>query len=132
MLQIDVMNSEDVSVRPTRPEIPRAKPAVANKPPPMPAPQFKQLQVTPLPEIEELSNFNLDSMMAEVDSTSDEDLSQDVGYSSSIASSKISDILDGVSASPTGSSTDSGLLSSGEIHDSTVSGSGADPWTWAK
>ena len=135
MLQIDVMNSEDVSVRPSRPgpEIPRTRPGVvANKPPPMPAPHLKQLQVTPLPEIEELSNFNLDSMMAEVDSTSDEELSQDVGYSSSIASSKISDILDGVSASPTGTSSESGLLSSGEIHDSTRSESGTDPWTWAK
>lgn len=155
MLQIDVLNSEDVSVVPSgrpgpvheavqqRPQMQMPQRQVPAAPP---APKLLQLQVTPLADIEELSNFNLESMMAEVETSSDDEVgegSSSLNYSSSIASSKISDILDGVSVGEASGSSDilgeSGLMSSGEVRDSSgvISGLSSsenpnDPWKWAK
>ena len=157
MLQIDVLNAEDVSVVPSarpsgpvqdvppqRPQpMPSRQPQIPTAPP---GPKLMQLQVSPLTDIEELSNFNLESMMAEVETSSDDDVhdpNSSLGYSSSIDSSKISDILDGVSVGEASGSSgiggESGLLSSGEVRSSSDIMSGMsssenpnDPWKWAK
>jgi hypothetical protein len=97
----------DIDPIPARRPQPRPKP----KQPEIALPTLLQLQVGPLDEIEDLSTFNLESMMAEIESSDD-----GLGLDDSIADSQISALF---GSSPgqysVSSASNAGDLSSGEV-----------------
>jgi hypothetical protein len=102
------------------PRAPPTRPVIAAPRQPR-LPSLMTLDVAPLGDIEELSNFNMESIMHEIETSSDGDGYGESGAESgSLPSSKISELLDASSVGHYSriSVSGSGGLSSGEIPDS--------------
>ena len=184
MLQIDIMNSMDVTVKPDHAAVanqnvihpsplfqtgqpqaqqpPPSKHKIQQSPPPsQPTQQPPPLQVPPqydipklnplniesLEEIQELSNFNLETFIKDLDSSDDDDDDTDIGSSYDRSSGELSNstinssfISDALQISSLGSASD---MSSGEVRtsfmgsDSCLSGisnssESSAPYKWYK